>query len=134
VDRDELARWLREYERVWRADAAPELATLFAPDATYRTAPFAEPYRGRDAIAAMWPEDDGAAFTVGFEIVAVEGDVGVVRADVRYTEPRPQRFLDLWIVTLGRDGRATAFEEWPFWPPGSDGGFDPEPPPVSPSR
>jgi SnoaL-like protein len=134
VNRDELRRWLSAYERVWRADAVLELEGLFAADATYLNAPFAEPYRGLDAIAAMWPEEDGAASTVDFEIVAVEGNVGVVRADVRYSRPRPQRFLDLWIVTLGRDGRAVAFEEWPFWPPGSEGGFDPGPPRVSPSR
>jgi hypothetical protein len=72
----------------------------------------------------MWPDEAGAAFTVDFDVVAVDGDVGVVRADVRYTAPRPQRFLDLWIVRLGADGRCVAFEEWPFWPPGTPGGYD----------
>jgi SnoaL-like domain len=124
MDRDDLRRWLAEYERIWRADAVGELDGLFAPGATYLNAPFEEPFRGLEAIAAMWPEEAGAAFTVGFELVAVEGDVGVVRADVRYEAPREQRFLDLWIVMLGADGRCSAFEEWPFWPPGTPGGFD----------
>jgi hypothetical protein len=124
MDRDALRAWLAAYERIWRADAADELDTLFADDATYRTEPFAEPYRGRGAIAAMWPDEAGAAFTVDFDVVAVDGAVGVVRADVRYTAPRPQRFLDRWIVRLGADGRCVAFEEWPFWPPGTPGGYD----------
>jgi SnoaL-like domain len=88
MERDDLRRWVSEYERIWRADAVSELDRLFADDALYLTAPFAEPFHGLAAIAAMWPEEAGAAFTVGFELVAVEGDVGVVRADVHYEAPR----------------------------------------------
>ena len=56
-----------------------------------------------------------------FELVAVEGDVGVARVDVRYGPPREQRYLDLWVVRLEEDGRCREFEEWPFWPPGTSG-------------
>jgi hypothetical protein len=119
MDHDDLRRWVSEYERLWRADASSEIGALFAPDATYRTDPFAEPARGLEAIAAMWPEEDGAAFTVSSEVVAVEGDVGVVRLDVHYMAPREERYLDLWVVRLDADGRCVAFEEWPFSPPGT---------------
>ena len=60
-------------------------------------------------------------FSMSSEIVAVEGDTGVARLEVRYGEPRPQLYRDLWVVTLDADGRCTSFEEWPFWPPGSAG-------------
>jgi hypothetical protein len=40
----------------------------------------------------------------------------VARVEVRYGEPVSRVYRDLWIVTLGDDGRCTAFEEWPFFP------------------
>ena len=45
----------------------------------------------------------------------------------RNTAPEDQVFWDLWIVRLAADGRCAAFEEWPFWPPGTRGGYDPGP-------
>jgi hypothetical protein len=56
-----------------------------------------------------------------WQIVAVDGDTGVVRAEVRYGAPIRQLYRDLWIVRLACDGRCAEFEEWPFWPPGTGG-------------
>ncbi len=126
VDRSALRTWVEAYERAWRTPGSENLATLFAEDATYRTAPFEEPFRGLGAISAMWEDGrDGhdEAFELESQVVAVEGDVGVVRLEVRYGEPASQTYRDLWLVRLDDEGRCTAFEEWPFWPPGSEGEF-----------
>jgi ketosteroid isomerase-like protein len=125
VDRDALRAWVDAYERAWRAPGVDGLDALFTQDATYATAPFEPPFRGLAAIRRMWAaeRDPGEEFTMTAQIVALEGDTGVVRIEVRYTRPREQRYLDLWIVRLAPDGRCRAFEEWPFWPPGSGGGF-----------
>ena len=40
----------------------------------------------------------------------------MLRVLVRYGEPLRQEYLDLWVVTFDAEGRATRFEEWPFWP------------------
>ena len=45
--------------------------------------------------------------------------------EVRYLAPRIQTFRDLWIVRLDDEGRCVEFEEWPFWPSGTRGGFHP---------
>ena len=37
-----LQRWIEAYEAAWRADD-PDLGALFAPDATYSTAPYRDP-------------------------------------------------------------------------------------------
>src|SRR5688572_31793395 len=50
------------------------------------------------------------------QVVACSGDTGVLRVLVRYGEPLRQEYLDLWVVTFDAEGRATRFEEWPFWP------------------
>jgi hypothetical protein len=79
--------------------------------------PYEEPIRGLEAIAALWErEREGAdeGFEMAAEIVAVEGDTGVVRVDVSYE--RGTEYRDLWLIRLGDDGRCSDFEEWPFWP------------------
>lgn len=131
MDRAQLARWVDAYERAWRTAGTESLTDLFTADATYRTAPYEEPLRGLDAIARLWEaerEGPDEPFMLRTEIVAVERDTGVVRAEVRYAAPPPREYRDLWIVALDDDGRCRAFEEWPFWPADSPGGFAPGPP------
>jgi ketosteroid isomerase-like protein len=129
MDRAALSRWVDAYERAWRAPGVEALDALFTEDATYSTAPYESPHAGLAAIRAMWEagRSPGEAFSMASEVVAVEGDVGVVRVAVHYTAPRDQEYRDLWIVRLAPDGRCASFEEWPFWPPGSGGSYDPGP-------
>ena len=63
------------------------------------------------------------------EVVAVEGNVAAVRAEVRYEAPSPHEYRDLWIMRFAGDGRCAWFEEWPFWPeqPREAAGPDPGP-------
>jgi hypothetical protein len=123
VDRKELTDWVAAYERVWRSAGTEGLHEIFNSGATYSTAPFEEPHRGLAAIAAMWEAErsSGEEFTMESEVVAAEGDTGVVRVQVDYTRPRRLQYRDLWVIRLDRDGRCVHFEEWPFWPPGSGG-------------
>jgi SnoaL-like domain len=119
VDRTDLARWIDAYERAWRTAGTDSLAELFAPDASYRTAPYREPHRGLEAIAGLWEAErrgPDEAFTMKSEIVAVEGDTGVARIEVAYGPPVDREWRDVWIVRLDEHGRAVAFEEWPFAP------------------
>jgi hypothetical protein len=133
MDRAGLRAWMERYERAWRTPGTDLLAELFAPEATYRTAPFEEPFRGLAAIAAMWRAGQGdEVFTMQGEVVAVDGDTGVGRVEVRYGEPTRQHYRDLWVVRFDGDGRCVAFEEWPFWPKGSSGGWHEGPKPATP--
>lgn len=114
MDRAALEAWIGHYERAWRSAGTSQLAELFATDATYSMAPFEQPHRGLAAIERLWErERDGPdeEFTLETEIVAVEGDTGVVRG-----RAPPRRYRDLWIVRFDEHGRCVAFEEWPFWP------------------
>lgn len=113
-----LLGWVASYERSWRDPQEHPVSTLFAPHAEYVTEPYAEPLRGRAAIEAFWAEESGSGevFTMTSELVAVSGATGVARVHVRYGEPAPREYLDLWLVTFGDHGLVTRFEEWPFWP------------------
>jgi uncharacterized protein (TIGR02246 family) len=124
IDREQIRRWVADYERAWRTDGTGSLAQLFSEDATYSTGPFQAPHRGLQAIAAMWErerEGPDESFEMTSEVVAVDGDTGVVRVEVRYGPPKEQLYRNLWIVRLDASGRCIHFEEWPFWPPGSEG-------------
>jgi ketosteroid isomerase-like protein len=119
MDRADLARWIDSYERAWRTADTDVLAQLFTPDATYRSAPIDEGVVGLPAIAAFWEaerEGPDEPFTMAWEPVAVEGQVGVARVEVTYHAPSPRVYRDLWIVALEPDGRCSAFEEWPYFP------------------
>src|SRR5262245_57682176 len=104
IDRDRVAEWLEAYERVWRTPGTDALAEIFAEDARYSQGPYQEPVVGLTAIGRMWERTrDGAAepFTMTSEIVAVDGDTAVARVEVRYAEPQPTEYRDLWVMRFG---------------------------------
>jgi ketosteroid isomerase-like protein len=124
MERADVERWVAGYERAWRSAGTDDLATLFAPEATYLVSPWATPIEGLAAIRDLWEaerEGPDEAFTMASEVVAVDGHTAVVRVAVDYGEPDPRRWRDLWVVRFEADGRCGAFEEWPFAPAQPDG-------------
>jgi uncharacterized protein (TIGR02246 family) len=116
MDRDGVTRWVSAYERAWRDDDVDAVGDLFTDDATYLRSPYEDALVGRAAIAAFWPEEPDAEFTMAATPVAVDGDVAVVRVEVEYLRPEPQEYRDLWVIRFAPDGRAEWFEEWAYWP------------------
>jgi ketosteroid isomerase-like protein len=121
TDRSSVREWLTGYEVAWRAPGTKGLADLFTEDATYLQSPYEQPVTGLDAIGRMWErerEGPGEIFTLATDIVAVDGQVAVVRAEVSYGDPPTQEYRDLWVIRFAAegDGRCAWFEEWPFWP------------------
>jgi len=119
VERQDFIGWIDAYERAWRTPGTAALEELFRSDATYVAAPFDSSVQGRAAIQTFWEaerESADEAFTLTREVIAVEGDVGVARIEVRYGTPPTRVYRDLWIITLDSGGRCVAFEEWPFFP------------------
>lgn len=120
MQRHEVEGWLRGYEAAWRAgDVDAPLRELFHEDATYRMGPYEPVHTGLPAIAELWvAERQGPdeAFTMDSEILAVDGNVAVVRLEVAYGPPISQEYRDLWVLRFAGDGRCLAFEEWPYWP------------------
>lgn len=119
IDAGQVTAWVAAYERVWRSPGTEALAEIFTPDAVYRQGPYHEPLVGLPAIARMWEETRDSAdevFTMTNEVVAVDGDTAVVRAEVWYGDPVETEYRDLWLLRFAEDGRCRHFEEWPFWP------------------
>ncbi|HEX3316642.1 MAG TPA: nuclear transport factor 2 family protein [Solirubrobacteraceae bacterium] len=111
--------WVRRYEAAWRAPGTEALIGVFAPGARYRRSPYHDPIVGLDAIGAFWERERSGpdeVFTLAAEVVAAQDDTAVVRVEVRYTDPPPREYRDLWVVRLHGEGLCIDFEEWPFWP------------------
>jgi hypothetical protein len=48
--------WAELYARAWEEADDEAAGALFTEDATYRSDPFGDPHRGRDAIRSYWRE------------------------------------------------------------------------------
>jgi ketosteroid isomerase-like protein len=124
MERSAVEAWVTGYVRAWRSPGIGQLAELFTPDVAYSQSPWRPPIEGLDAVGPMWDaERDGPdeTFTFASEVVAVDGDTAVVRAEVEYSGPDTSRWRDLWVLRFTADGRCCAFEEWPFAPAQPDG-------------
>jgi ketosteroid isomerase-like protein len=118
VDRAGVEQWVAGYERAWRSPGTEQLAELFTPDVSYLPSPWGQAVEGLDALAAFWDgerDSPDESFTMTSEVVAVEGDMAVVRVAVDYVESA-SRWRDLWVIHFAEDGRCRVFEEWPFAP------------------
>jgi ketosteroid isomerase-like protein len=119
TDRATVSRWLTDYEAAWRAAGTDRLAGLFTSDAIYLQSPYERPVTGLAAIQQMWEHErvgPDEVFTLATEIIAVDGPMAVVRAEVHYAGPPSQEYRDLWVMRLTEDGHCRWFEEWPYWP------------------
>jgi len=52
--------WIKAYGRAWEDRDDDAVGELFAPGAIYRSHPFREPLRGRDAIRTYWRQATGS--------------------------------------------------------------------------
>jgi uncharacterized protein (TIGR02246 family) len=117
MTRTDLERWLDAYQAAWRTDDPEQIGALFTEDATYAPWPFSEPWRGRETIVARWVErgDSKNEWRFESELIAVDGDTGVVRGLTTYPahDDEPEGvYSNIWVISLGADGRARSFAEW----------------------
>jgi ketosteroid isomerase-like protein len=52
--RMKLGAWIEAYGQAWETGDEDLMVSLFADDASYRSSPFREPFRGHDEIRAYW--------------------------------------------------------------------------------
>jgi len=124
MNRADVVNWVASYERLWRTPGTELLGELFVPDACYLPSPWALPVEGLGAIARFWEAERRSAdeqFTMSSDLVAVDGDMAVVRVFVEYGTSGSSSWRDLWVLRFAPDGRCVWFEEWPFSPDQPDG-------------
>jgi len=115
MDRDDVMRWVGEYERAWRDGDLDALDGLFTEDLAYRVSPYEESM-SLSALKDIWLDDEAEVFAANAWPIAVDGRDAVVRVDVSYGDPVRQEYRDVWLLRFAEDGRVDDFEEWAYWP------------------
>ena len=117
MTRTDFEQWLERYRAAWTTDDPEQIGALFTEDATYSPWPFSKPWEGRQAIVAKWIErgDSKDPWRFDSELVAVEGDTGVIKGLTTYPAHDDQAedaYSNIWVIQLEPDGRARSFAEW----------------------
>lgn len=111
MDDGQLASWMDGYVRAWRTNDPDDIGRLFTPGARYRTAPWREPWAGREGIIRGWlgRKDTQGQWSFRWEPV-VSGDLAVVIGETTYHH-EGRTYSNLWVMRF-EGGRCSEFTEW----------------------
>ena len=117
IDESDLGRWMEAYGRAWEDRDAAAAAALFTADARYRETPWAEPFEGREGVAAYWqrvtPDQDDIAFA--FEVLAVSGSTGFARWSCRFRSisgDAPVELNGIFVLDFADANLVSSLREW----------------------
>lgn len=109
-------RWADTWQRGWQALEAEPILALYADDALLSTAPFREPYLGRDGIRSyverVFGEEEDPSVWVGAPIV--DGD----RAAISWWASLREEGADATLAgtsVLRFDADGLVVEQWDTW-------------------
>jgi hypothetical protein len=116
--------WIVRYIHAWETNEPDDIRSLFTQDAEYRDGPSTQPWVGHDAILAGWlgQKDDPGTWTFKYEVIAVDGNVAIVRGWTSYPNAteKSRRYDNLMVIRLTADGRAQSFTDWFVVPEATD--------------
>jgi len=114
VDRDDVTRWLDAYFDAWQSNHPDDVASLFAPDATYAVSPFVKPWRGRDEIVRRWTAGTGTKLWHSYTVLATGDSLAVAHWAVAVRLPGGQvTELDgIPVLTFNDAGECVEHREW----------------------
>ncbi len=103
--------WVRRYIDAWASNDSGEIGELFTDDARYFTAPYRQPWTGREGIIDGWlgRKDEQDEWRFSWEVLAVDGDLGFVKGVTTYDDGD---YSNLWAIRMADDARASEFTEW----------------------
>jgi uncharacterized protein (TIGR02246 family) len=113
VERTHAEDWVNRYARAWGSNDPGEIGDLFTEDARYYTAPYREPWSGREAIVEGWLDrkDEPGQWEFRHQVLGISDDLAFVRGWTTYP-PDDEDYSNLWVIRLGADGRCSEFIEW----------------------
>jgi hypothetical protein len=104
--------WMKGYVKAWKNNNPKDIVKLFTEDAYYSTGPFDKPWIGHEAIIDGWVGlgDQPSDWSFDYEVVAVDGDLGVMHGTTVYKSAGT--FSNIWLMRFAKDGRCKDFREW----------------------
>ena len=112
MTRERVQAWLDAYVEAWRSYDLDAIGTLFSDAAEYRSHPYDEPLRGRQAIIDDWlaDRDEPGSWEAAYEPLLMDGDRAVATGETRYADGRT--FSNLFVLAFDEDGLCRSFTEW----------------------
>jgi hypothetical protein len=113
MQQEQLRQWMEAYIRAWTSNDPQDIGQLFTQEGFYYTAPYREPWQGRQQIVQGWlgRKDDPEDFEFRYEILGNSESTGFVRGWTTYHEP-PRSYSNLWVIRLDETGQCEEFIEW----------------------
>ncbi len=110
TDRAAVDDWIGRYMAAWGSNDPGEIGALFTDDADYFTAPFREPWHGREEIVREWlgRKDDPGTWTFEHDSPGHRRRHGVRAGADRLhgaADPDPGPFVNMWQIRFAPDGR-----------------------------
>lgn len=114
MQRKDFDQWVQRYIQAWTSNDRADVEALFTEDATYLTQAFREPWRGRDSIVEKWMQrtDEQGTWEFEYEILAADGDLGVMEGVTTYITPADGIYKNIWFIRLEADRRCREFKEY----------------------
>lgn len=108
-----IQTWMAGYIKAWNSNDPGDIGSIFSEDARYYTAPYREPWSGRQKIIEGWLDrkDEPDEYEFDYEILGLSDNKAFVRGWTHYIKEE-KRYSNLWIVSLNKDGQCTEFIEW----------------------
>jgi hypothetical protein len=108
-----VREWVDGYVKAWTTGDPKDIEALFTEDAESYEWPYETSWIGRAAIVEGWRSRaawQAGGWTFDWSPLVVNGDTFAVRGLGVYQELGT--FDNLWVVTLGDDGRCVVFRMW----------------------
>ena len=101
MNKEQFGQWIKGYITAWNSNDMYDIEKLFSEEAAYYTLPFEAPWLGREAIIEGWLgiKDEPGNFRFEFEVLAVDGNLGIVRGNTEYYNP-PKEYANIWLIRL----------------------------------
>jgi ketosteroid isomerase-like protein len=117
VGESDVARWLEAYGAAWETRNSADVAQLFTDDALYQETPYAEPFRGREAISTYWDSvtADQDAIEFDFATLAITGTTGIAEWSARFrsvSNDVPVELNGVFVLEFADSGRVRSLREW----------------------
>ncbi len=114
MDTPTAVRWLDAYFAAWESTDPAQVGALFSADAEYWVGPFAEPLRGRDAIATQWVTGTSVLLDHAHTLLAATDEHVVAHWSVRLGQASGA-VIDIdgiLLLTFDDAGACTTHREW----------------------
>jgi hypothetical protein len=113
MEQKDAQKWLEGYIEAWESNDPDDIGRIFTVDAQYFTAPYRQPWSGREQIISGWlgRKDEPGDYEFEYEILGLSEDTAFIRGWTKYPKQGAE-YSNLWLVRLDDQGQCYEFIEW----------------------